>query len=56
MTLLINDLEKNKQLDAQAMTNVRGGMAIFANKQVQHFGLGRRACSRRRRRCGRRSW
>ncbi|MFC6673259.1 hypothetical protein [Marinobacterium aestuariivivens] len=40
MSLLINDLDKNDQLDAQAMTQVRGGMAIFANKQAHHFGPG----------------
>ncbi|MFC6672846.1 hypothetical protein [Marinobacterium aestuariivivens] len=40
MSLLINDLEKNEQLDAQAMTHVRGGKAIFASKQVHHFGPG----------------
>lgn len=40
MTLPINDLEKSEQLDVQAMTHVRGGMAMFANKQAHHFGHG----------------
>ena len=42
MSLLINDLEKNEQLDAQTMTHVRGGKAIFANTQANPFGPGMR--------------
>jgi len=36
MTIVINDLEQNKELDSVALAKVCGGKAIFANKP-QHI-------------------
>ncbi len=40
MTIIINDLVQNEQLDSRAMAKVQGGKAIFANGQFHKLPHG----------------